>query len=855
MENKPLQQAQSSVDDFVAIAIEPKEPEQAVQEAAVEVSPPEMLPPDMELPPLDAYYNDVPSDLESMGFHNPDHALDATPMSEPTSAPQSEAPLNQAAPEPLSAMQNDTATGAPEEPNEPYYHQNSPSQLTSQYTLAQLAGVEPVEEGSEADLELARLHLFRDLKHYNQVDALKNLTDSTIINGTLGDRAELAGEAIAAAIKSSQRFVSQTLSITHETFLEKSGELSDNIAKYADYQKIYEKDPDLANSLLSYTKSQEGALSNNLLEFAREQNTAFIHEQFKHHNPVRVSELASHQKACITLLSGTEFKEHLASAAVFGDIVKSDLKNGALSEDYSAISLAARGNFDYLKSLNQVLMKEFDNRPDKKVTKKEFLEQRLSEINATIPNAQDRLNLVEKTSKNGKSFYEIGVKFDKSLSEKANIHISNMLNGKDNPEKVSKAEKNQEATQEEILKEQQAQRHQRLPQGPFYFSSIYYGAKGFVSGLFDVAKQGVENKQGIGEFIKNSYNFAAEKTKAGIVASKAFLEDNAPIVKEKAAEFKDKFQQVKDNPSALADAFYHKRAKIDAMETSIYKPVYNSDGLNISPRLRAFEFGQEMQKMQEYTQAMKGVMLNGRNAPIVADKLHRFSGIFNNTINHLSEPHKPTYAEYKLEMPAKLEAKQHAIRVLGDYQELTKQVSKNRLNGANTQEYDELSKRSLGMVQNLALTTPATSNSERLAADIYKDSLFLKHYSTELSNRKSLGLKTDEIERRIEKRLTQIEGNQVQLKKAMSGPYIGDSRSENEVKISLSKTSEYLELSKQLQDMAFKEKAMLERGEKFKKEAKEREFSLESLTQGLQEAFQKILSSLNFGRKSNGMGV
>lgn len=837
-------------DDIVSIAIPPQEQ----QAPTLDGPPPFDNPPAFDNPPTDDLgpppdYLYVPPSVEfdippDMGSDIGDFAP-AKPIAENTV----EQPTKNTFEQP---------TELSNEP--PMMTDERVNNLTSKFTLAQLAGVEAVED--QHALTLARLHLLRDLKQHDRADALKTLDGSGISNGTLANisRAELVGKAIDAAEADTKKYIAQSLATINQAILLKADPATVKIP-------YLNEDKTLLHELLTYSKN-ESAFSNQLLEkVARAENSKFIRDQYKVDNPISSYVLGKQTKEILKSITGQEFTTHLTSREMFKDVVAQDLAKAKETNNYDVVIASAKGNADYTKSLDEILKNE--NKQQGKGTKLE------SYLNARIQEMKDNSSIdFNFTTENKQGKPELKVAYDKNFSKDANLHITNVLNHKDNPTKKldeeEKEQKEKKAENQQTAEKQNQQTNQQ-PQGPYYFHQTYYGIKGFIAGLISGAKSSNktnENEETVEKKRGPIRNFLAEANSTlNHYAGKGF-----DYTKDKAAEYgkktwdygKERLSTAKgdskvlyDDAKNLENPFYSRVKNISKAEQAVYKPTHNIDGLNVSPRLRNYEFGNEMAKLGQYTQAMRGAMLNKNNAPLVRDKMERFHTLFNNTVNHLSEAHKPTYEQYKTEMPVRLEAKQHAIKVLDQYQDLALTVTaKHRYHDQAVKEekYNELSRRSLGMTQKLATpTAPPKSVAEELAANVYKDSLFLKHYATDLKNRKSLGLDTQEVERRIEKRLNNLENTQIKLKQAMSGPFLGNAKNADEVKVSLTKVNEYMELSQKLQQAAFSEKGMKEKGKEFKDKAKDNDFSLETMLQNLQESIQKMIASVSnlFNRNRN----
>ena len=791
-------------DDIVSIAIPPQEQQAPTLDGPPSVDNPPAFdnPPTDDLgPPPDYLYVppsvefDIPPDMGSdIGDFAPAKPIAENTVEQPT---------------------QNTVEQPTESSNEPpMMTDERVNNLTSKFTLAQLAGVEAVED--QHALTLARLHLLRDLKQYDRSDALKTLDGSGISNGTLANisRAELVGKAIDAAEADTKKYIAQSLATINQAILLKADPATVKIP-------YLNEDKTLLHELLTHSKNKS-AFSNQLLEeVARAENSKFIRDQYKVDNPISSYVLGKQTKEILKSITGQEFTTQLTSRDMFKDVVAQDLAKAKETNNYDVVIASAKGNADYTKSLDEILKNE--HKQQGKGTKLE------SYLNARMQEMKDNSSIdFNFTTENKQGKPELKVAYDKNFSKDANLHITNVLNHKDNPtKKLDEEEKEQKEKKAENQQTAEKQ-NQQTNQGPYYFHQTYYGIKGFIAGLISGAK-------------------SSNKTN-----------ENEETVEKKRGPIRNFLAEANnDDAKNLENPFYSRVKNISKAEQAVYKPTHNIDGLNVSPRLRNYEFGNEMAKLGQYTQAMRGAMLNKNNAPLVRDKMERFHTLFNNTVNHLSEAHKPTYAQYKTEMPVRLEAKQHAIKVLDQYQDLALTVTaKHRYHDQAVKEekYNELSRRSLGMTQKLATpTAPPKSVAEELAANVYKDSLFLKHYATDLKNRKSLGLDTQEVERRIEKRLNNLENTQIKLKQAMSGPFLGNAKNADEVKVSLTKVNEYMELSQKLQQAEFSEKGMKEKGKAFKDKAKDNDFSLETMLQNLQGSIQKMIASVSnlFNRNRN----
>ena len=791
-------------DDIVSIAIPPQEQQAPTLDGPPSVDNPPAFdnPPTDDLgPPPDYLYVppsvefDIPPDMGSdIGDFAPAKPIAENTVEQPT---------------------QNTVEQPTESSNEPpMMTDERVNNLTSKFTLAQLAGVEAVED--QHALTLARLHLLRDLKQYDRSDALKTLDGSGISNGTLANisRAELVGKAIDAAEADTKKYIAQSLATINQAILLKADPATVKIP-------YLNEDKTLLHELLTHSKNKS-AFSNQLLEeVARAENSKFIRDQYKVDNPISSYVLGKQTKEILKSITGQEFTTQLTSRDMFKDVVAQDLAQAKETNNYDVVIASAKGNADYTKSLDEILKNE--HKQQGKGTKLE------SYLNARMQEMKDNSSIdFNFTTENKQGKPELKVAYDKNFSKDANLHITNVLNHKDNPtKKLDEEEKEQKEKKAENQQTAEKQ-NQQTNQGPYYFHQTYYGIKGFIAGLISGAK-------------------SSNKTN-----------ENEETVEKKRGPIRNFLAEANnDDAKNLENPFYSRVKNISKAEQAVYKPTHNIDGLNVSPRLRNYEFGNEMAKLGQYTQAMRGAMLNKNNAPLVRDKMERFHTLFNNTVNHLSEAHKPTYAQYKTEMPVRLEAKQHAIKVLDQYQDLALTVTaKHRYHDQAVKEekYNELSRRSLGMTQKLATpTAPPKSVAEELAANVYKDSLFLKHYATDLKNRKSLGLDTQEVERRIEKRLNNLENTQIKLKQAMSGPFLGNAKNADEVKVSLTKVNEYMELSQKLQQAEFSEKGMKEKGKAFKDKAKDNDFSLETMLQNLQGSIQKMIASVSnlFNRNRN----
>lgn len=743
----------------------------------------------------------------------------------------------------------------------------SENKLNSSFTLAQLAGDEEVEPHEREELAYERLVLLQSLLKHDENHALQTLSDSDIRNGSLsGERMELVGRALIAMRNESENFIRESLNKINDAVRD-GKPLADGDIRFS------ERDPALFANLLNYSENKS-SIGNQLLSFARNSvNSELIRESYANGGDYTANALGKAQKDVFESYTGVTLKSSLGTREILTDIVKQDIAFARQHNDYSLLIRAAVGNQDYKSSLVRVLTDDFsfENNQNKydKAAKMEYINNRLKEINNN--NSSDlKLNYENVTHKTGKSYLDItysnsnGQRLNKDdlvpLNSFAKNHIAGRLNGvepilekreklnaEDKFNAESSAEKNKgksfDPKNPEYERQFNDQRYyaQGNNKQPYLLTSLYLLGKEMVKGAGNLVGR-------IGEDILKAKDYMANRN----------LKEDIEKGKEKISEFKSKATEfVAEN---VTPHIYDTRESLNKAEQAVYKPVEEFAGFKVSPKLHTHSFGQELSKMHEYVNAMNGVIKNPKNADLVFDKLGNFHGLYNSTIRNLRETPK-NHSEFANEFDARIEAKKHAARIINDYQDLSvMSVEKRKFTDdlSKVNAYNELSKRGLGMTQQLAKPTmEVRSDMERKAHELYKDSLFLNYYANDLSNREKMGLDTTETKRRLEKRIESIAQEKFELNQMIKNANVkGTFKNKDEALMSLSKVNEYMDLSLDLENMAKLNSTAKKKMEELDK-SKDKEFDLDKMLKNFAENTQKMLSSLSslFSRKTSQMGA
>ena len=744
------------------------------------------------------------------------------------------------------------------------------------FTLAQLAGIESVDESESEKLSYAKIALFRDLKNLESSQALQQLTNSDMAAGSAPiGREELASQVLESITKESKQFVSVSINKAMNALNDKTELDPKDIPHLA-------TDSRLLPDLLKY--GEKDSIGNAFINDVRMSNGDYLLSQYRQGNfDYTVGSLAAAQAKVFEQATGETFEpKSLTTHSVFNKVVQADIEYAKETSNYTAIIKNAIVNKDYANSLNDVIYNDYKaENHGQNVTYNDYLKARIDEMNDNNELSDVKLDL-KKGYEKGKTSFISTPKIDgelyKQFKTDVQHQIHNTLNNKFEgltllkDKKAEKTVKSDELNKDdkESENENKKQQKQEGPQQSYYGHAVYHGIRGFIAGLYDSGKKikenTIENAHKLTEYVKGE-KFQGKVDKLKSVADD--LTDKAKAVSGYVAHTKtgqavnEKIvEPAKDIANKVGKTIYDSHGRLAKAEQAIYKPTEEFAGFKVSPKLHNREFGQEIAKMNDYANAMHGALLNKKNVDLIHEKMGNFNGMFNATVRNFKES-PANYQSYVNDLTVNNEAKKHAVNLLNEYQKLSlKVVSKRDFSDdlAREQAYNDLSKRSLSMTQALSKPTlELRSEMEIKAHKVYTESLFLNHYANDIENRKKLGLDTQEATRRLDRRLENIQREQMELSQMIKNANTkGVFKNADEAKISINKSLDYVRLSEDLQNMAASKSGAGAKVKDFLSKSKDGGFDLEKMAKEFMENTSKMLNNITNmfkNKQANTMGV